>query len=404
MDFRIGYLARLAMELATGAAGFSPEFRRHWRCFVKRFVAPNGGFMGRSPVTNEAKTGKIAPPIADAYYTSFGLRCLAMLGADDPETTEIINGCSDFLQHVVRRSDDLLDEPTNILTSDFWCDEPLASLTAWFQSAAMIDAMTGRFPVTAATRCEWFEQRIAPLRRLDGGFALTPESPESSTYATFLVLSTAELTDLALAPLSSSQTLPKNRFSIHCEKIAAMLADRQNVDGGFSEIASLGRSGTNPTAAAIALLRMIDERTNSDDHKNTGEYANMYSSVSVKDIIQSGVLGGMRYLLSSKTHDGGFPAHPQLPLADLLSSLTAMVALRDIKWLARLGTARFTELQRRKIARMISDVHTPLRRFAESLETPDGGFRSVAIDTGTDVEYTFYGLAIRAFTAPAGTE
>ena len=33
-----------------------------------------------------------------------------------------------------------------------------------------------------------------------------------------------------------------------------------------------------------------------------------------------------------------------------------------------------------------------VKRYAHSLELPDGGFHGAALDEATDVEYTFYGL------------
>jgi geranylgeranyl transferase type-2 subunit beta len=39
------------------------------------------------------------------------------------------------------------------------------------------------------------------------------------------------------------------------------------------------------------------------------------------------------------------------------------------------------------------------RRYAEQLESPQGGFRGGIWDDAPDVEYTFYGLAVLALTA-----
>jgi hypothetical protein len=42
---------------------------------------------------------------------------------------------------------------------------------------------------------------------------------------------------------------------------------------------------------------------------------------------------------------------------------------------------------------------TAAQRYAESLQTSDGGFHGAVWDGGADVEYTFYGLGVLSFAA-----
>ena len=62
-----------------------------------------------------------------------------------------------------------------------------------------------------------------------------------------------------------------------------------------------------------------------------------------------------------------------MPVADLLSTFTALLTLRDLGALDRVDRER-------------------ARAFAMSLVTPAGGFRAGVWDDQADVEYTFYGL------------
>jgi geranylgeranyl transferase type-2 subunit beta len=75
--------------------------------------------------------------------------------------------------------------------------------------------------------------------------------------------------------------------------------------------------------------------------------------------------------------EGGLRANARAPLADLLSTFTAAWTLAQLGELGRLDTAE-------------------LRRYAQSLELPGGGFRGGLWDDGCDVEYTFYGLGVLA--------
>lgn len=178
------------------------------------------------------------------------------------------------------------------------------------------------------------------FRRSDGCYASSENTSYSSTYMTFLAASAFEM-------LGAEE----ERSSIAVEPIL----DRQRSDGGFVELAPLRRSGTNPTAAAVALLKMYGR-----EPKNKG--------------------GAVEFLLARQTPEGGFQANTQIPGADLLSSFTALVALIDLQ------------------AEERCDLDG-LRRFVESLKSPEGGWFGAAWDRQCDVEYTFYGLALTGLVA-----
>ena len=112
------------------------------------------------------------------------------------------------------------------------------------------------------------------------------------------------------------------------------------------------RSGTNPTAAAVALLNSLN---------------------AMESDIADDVQGFLTDVVSS---EGGFQANTRIPFADGLSTFTGLLTGHD--------------LCRRDI------IKPP--RILEWLETqiefPTGGFRGASWDQQADAEYTFYGLGI----------
>jgi geranylgeranyl transferase type-2 subunit beta len=186
---------------------------------------------------------------------------------------------------------------------------------------------------------------LMKLRRPDGRFAKGAEGVASSTYHTFLVLLCLELIE---------QPLPEP------ERVVGFLQSHQAADGGFLEIRAQKRAGTNPTAAAIASLRLLgalDEDTRLDT---------------------------IDFLLDLQTDEGGLRANTRIPIADLLSTFTGVLTLQDLGGMAELDTST-------------------VGRFVQSLEREEGGFHGAAWDPAHDVEYTFYGLGCLALLAPNTT-
>jgi len=130
--------------------------------------------------------------------------------------------------------------------------------------------------------------------------------------------------------------------------------DRQRDDGGFVEISPMKRSGTNPTAAAVALLRMFDH---------------------IDDDLRHDVA---EFLKEVRGDEGGFQANTRIPFSDGLSTFTGLLTTQDLG---------------------LGDLLDPTRVKAwmtDQLEFPTGGFRGAAWDQEADVEYTFYGLGTLA--------
>ena len=294
------------MRLAAGAARLPEALRTRHAAYLARQQRPDGGFAGRRGAS-------------DLYYTGFGLRGLALLGVlENPQAEAAAGYLRSQLGHGLT--------PIDFLSLVY--------------SAVILDALAGLdvFAAAGLDRGAEVVRRVAPYHRPDGGYAKSERSGQTSTYHTFL---TAACLDLLGLPLAQP------------ERIVGFLRDRRREDGGFVELPVMTHSGTNPTAAAIGLLKMLG---------------------SAGDLLGQ---DAATFLARMQSADGGLRAHDRIPLSDLLSTFTGLVALADLD---RLGTI---------------DLPAAVG-WVEGLQQPDGGFRGGAWDDTTDVEYTLYGLAALA--------
>lgn len=254
---------------------------------------------------------------SDLYYTAFALRGLFLLNAAGTDAVMELPNIGDFLE---RRD------------PEQWNAAETVSLAYGLVLAAWL---RGNEP--SGEQKERVLRRLERFRRDDGGFATSEKTAYSSTYQTFLAATVFE-------SLGAGDRVTR----IPVEPIL----ERQRPDGGFVELAPLRRSGTNPTAAAIGFLSMHGIRPR--------------SASATAD-----------FLLARQTPQGGFSANARLPVPDLLSSFTALVALGDLDADNRCD-------------------RESLRRFVGAAGAPDGGFYAAPWDRQSDVEYAFYGLALEA--------
>jgi geranylgeranyl transferase type-2 subunit beta len=290
------------MRLAAGLENVPEEVRVRHASFLLAAQQPDGGFAGRQGNS-------------DLYYTSFALRGLAILGE--------LHG------DVARHSADFL-------RSRLVGRESLIDLMSLVFGAALLDAAAG-INLLADADDHWkttLTEQLHTLRCRDGGFAKGPGGIASSTYHTFLALLCLQLIERPVAD-------PEN--------IVRFVMSQQSELGGFREIRVGKRAGTNPTAAAIGTLRMLDAM-DSRVVDSTAEF-----------------LGEMQ------DDDGGLLANSRIPVADLLSTFTGILTLADLDRLDVLDGAAAL-------------------KFTQSLDHPDGGFLAAIWDEVRDVEYTFYGL------------
>ena len=327
------YLADLSIRLAGGATVFSDEFRRRHTAYLAEAANTDGGYSGRQGGS-------------DAYYTSFALRGLAMLGGLN---SEIAGRTAAFLQSRQTEKMSSIDFFSWVLSAEL------------LRLVAGVDVLEGSdLQLNGRDRSMAVAASIDRYRRPDGGYAKSPSSPSSSIYHTFLALACKEL----LAPPPDCK--PEADGTLDARRL---VNSRHRHDGGYVEIAQMRQSGTNPTAAAVAILRIIgrgDDPTQGDAQESA-----------------------IDFLSSMQTGEGGFRANTQIPFADLLSTFTALTALDGM-----LG-------EHTKTLADVVDL-AAARRYAENLEASGGGFRAGAWDDSPDVEYTFYGLGTLALLNAEG--
>ena len=301
---------KLTVRLASGLEQFSAEERQPPIRFFLSQQQDDGGFCGRAGTS-------------DLYYSAFALRGLAILGCEDEQMT---NRAVQYLQGQLQQSVSVIDLISLVFAARL--------LESWTGANVFADA-ADRWPASVAGQLE-------RLRRSDGGYAKSDEGHVSSTYQTFLIALAYELLELPLPD---------------APRAAKFLLSQQRDDGGFVEVSVMQRSGTNPTAAAIGGLLVLQPQI--------GQHL-------LNDEI-SGVVAD--YLLDNTTDEGGLRANTQIPIADLLSTYTGLQTLYDVG--AWSGV----------------DVSATLR-YVRSLQQESGGFLAAAWDDVVDVEYSFYGVAL----------
>lgn len=216
----------------------------------------------------------------------------------------------------------------------------LIDLFSLLYSCLLVQAATGA-DVLADCPPNWPDlvaSALEALRSPDGGYAKSPGATSGSTYHTFLV---------GLCWQLLGRPMPR------AADVVRFIHSRRRDDGGFVELAPMRRSGTNPTAGAVGTLQLADPSALTPE-------------------VRAGVCD---FVARMPSWEGGLRAHDRIPLADLLSTFTGAWTLAQLSALDRLDA-------------------DAVRRYARSLEQPDGGFRGGTWDQGADVEYTFYGLGV----------
>ena len=303
------YLQNLTTRLARGLAQAPVEFRNRHRDFLLAAQNRDGGFSGRDGGS-------------DLYYTGFALRGLACLGG---LTEPSVSRAADFLRSRLLQSASVVDFMSLLYA---------ARLVHASGGPDVLSEHSSDWPVRVAVALESF-------RKPDGGYAKATEGTAGSTYHTFLVALCYELIGLPLPEPSRAMDFVRSRH---------------RDDGGYVEVAPARRGGTNPTAAAVALLLILD---------------------AIDPPTES---AAKTFLVRMQSSEGGLRANDRAPLADLLSTFTALLTLSDLGADDQIDRAS-------------------LRRFIQAVELPSGGFRGGLWDQMTDVEYTFYGLGAVALLA-----
>ncbi len=178
---------------------------------------------------------------------------------------------------------------------------------------------------------EAFAARIEAHRSQDGGYGNSPGLRRGSVYGAFLAVGALE---------DIGRTIPDGG------EILASIRSLRTQDGGFSNEIGALRGSTAATAAVAVLLRHFGEP------------------------VETPIAA---WLVERASPLGGFVAAPGIPIPDLLSTATALFALREMGIEVR-------------------DIKERSLDFVDSLWSPKGAFRGHYMDEALDCEYTFYGL------------
>lgn len=251
---------------------------------------------------------------SDLYYTSFALRSAELLGIADHNLWR-------HAAYWLRARVEPLQGVVNCF-SMLHSIRLIAFRTA--ESAPEIDCACTARAEPVLERC------IAP----EGGVAGIP-GDAAGVYHTFLA---ALCYQLLGRPMPDAARATAFVLACRCE------------DGGFIDSCGAAvEAGANPTAAGVALLSMHDA------------------------LNHAAAESAVEFIRSMQREDGGFAAHRNAPVADLMSTFTALVTLAELGGLRRARLA-------------------PVARYVQQLAAPEGGFRGAAVADAIDPEYTYYGL------------
>ncbi|NBO92965.1 MAG: geranyl transferase, partial [Planctomycetia bacterium] len=238
--------------------------------------------------------------------------------------------------------DRITDRVAKFLRNSLAREAAVVDFFSLLYSCLLVQAAGGE-DVLSEAPADWPDRVAATLesfRTKDGGYAKGPAGNSGSTYHTFLV---------ALCYEVLGRTVPRP------DELRSFVLSRRREDGGFVEMAAMRRSGTNPTAAGVGLLKVIEPQLGP-----------------MPEEVRRGVI---EFLAEMPSDEGGLRANGRVPLADLLSTFTGSWTLAELGAIERLNAAKVLS-------------------YADEVEHPPGGFHGGLWDDGYDVEYTFYGLGV----------
>ncbi|HNY28080.1 MAG TPA: prenyltransferase/squalene oxidase repeat-containing protein [Candidatus Sumerlaeota bacterium] len=302
-----------------------PDDRKAIAGFLLKQRNPDGGFRGRSTES-------------DLYYAPFALGCLLALGENLP-VEEIQHYLASFgdgegldLVHLGC----LLRCRRILATPNLARQTALASRLGVLGHQAFA-RLVQSFRVHPLPGQEKIQTHLLTCRCPDGGYASNAQAAErgeDSIYTSFIALLIGE--DLGIAPENP-------------DAIAHCVRKHRAADGGYGNRPGAAEGTTTVTSAAGVILQAFNRKPDP-------------------------AAPNIQNWLHDRYHpSGGFYANPRAPLPDLLSTASALFALRligaEVEF-ARTGTLDFVEML-----------------WAES-----GGFCPHAADETPDCEYVWYAL------------
>ena len=298
-------VARLAPKLLLDARDLVADF-------VRSQLHETGGFIDRA-----------GNP--DLYYTVFGLECLLALREDLPreKVAEYLREFGD--------GEGLDFVHIGCLARCWAALTPLPPREGQAEGRVPETPAVFISPLTIDSFKQTLDSRLETYRAKDGGFSQTKNDSHGSVYGCFLAVSAYQ--DLKID-------------TPNLDAIAACVLSQRCADGGFSNGRDLPLATTPTTAAAVTLLRVL----NQPHDPATGDW-----------------------LLARANPAGGFNAIADAPMPDLLSTAVALHALSGM----RVG---------------IDSIKDSCLDFIDSLWVNKGSFYGNWSEDMLDVEYTYYAL------------
>jgi hypothetical protein len=139
------------------------------------------------------------------------------------------------------------------------------------------------------------------------------------------------------------------------DRFVASLDSLRTADGGYTNEVSLPFASVPATSAAATILSALGRPVPPE---------------------------AAAWLIECAAPEGGFYAAPGIPMPDLLSTATALHAIRAA------GAA------------VDEQTRAACLRFVRSLAADGGGFRGHSVDAQPDCEYTFYALLALGHLSP----
>jgi prenyltransferase beta subunit len=276
--------------------------------FVMSKMNGDGGFRGRSSSS-------------DLYYTFFALATLAALGASKP-----LAPVNTYIKKL---------DGAQLGFIDLYCMACTLPLLTYLglpaKARTLALALTGRNKMFSSRTARKLVERLEEYRAVDGGYNQNIKNSKHGTvYAAYLAFQA--YVNLGLE-ISDKQGILNS------------LEDLKTPDNGYANQQDMTCGTSTATAAAGILLLYLD-----------GKFP--------RNVAQ--------WLIGQQMSCGGFRASPQTPIADILSTATAVLALKH--------------------AGHHCESKQEIIDFVESHWDDSGGFFGSMLDQHCDCEYTFYAL------------
>ena len=343
----LSHIAQMLLRFNSGGRQISSGIRVRTLRYILSCQSGSGGF-------SHSDGGS-----ADLFSTYCGIRALMTLGELDEKTSskvaDYLKDCLIRLQMGDKRIVTEKKNPTGLLGLE---------LCAMIFSCGLIEAITGRdiFAEAGIDRREYITKGFHALRRNDGGLASSVKVEHTSTYHSMLGAICFQIAGIPLKEYDPAVPGLLETF----------LGKRQLAGGGFVELELIPTIGTVATSSAVNIADVLHiEQENYGDWKSIEKRQVDGNSFFDTD-------AALAFIQRMHVPGGGYRAISRIPSPTLFATYMAISAIGIL-----------TNWQRDQFPERELTF-----RFVESLRKNDGGFSGASFDSQSDLESTFYALAV----------